>query len=152
MSGVTFEATLDLAEAQARLARLSARDLDVLSYEIGSLIEDQTKRRIADEKTAPDGTAWAPWSDSYQQSLKRRNRRTARSLLVGEGDLRDSIQNYTSGEEVRVGTNLVYGAIHQFGGEPVGMPIPPRPYLGLSKENAEEIEDLVVDRLEDLLQ
>jgi phage virion morphogenesis protein len=152
MSGVVFEAELDLTPAQDRLARLSASDLDALTYEIGALIEDQTRRRIADEKVAPDGTPWAPWSERYEQSLKRRNRRNPRSLLVGEGNLRDSIQNYTTGEAARVGTNLVYGAIHQFGGEAVGMPIPARPYLGLSNENAGEIEDLVVGRLEDILQ
>lgn len=152
MAGVSFEADLDLSEAQAALANLSTRDLDALTYEIGSLIEDQTKRRIMDEKTAPDGTPWAPWSDAYAESLKRPNRTNPRSLLVGEGDLLGSIQNYTTGETVQVGTNLVYGAIHQFGGEPVGINIPARPYLGLSDDDAQEIEELVAGRLEDLLQ
>lgn len=152
MAGVDFEAEVDLTEAQAALSKLSSRDLDTLSYEIGSLIEDQTKRRLMDEKTAPDGTPWAPWSEAYAESLKRSNRANPRSLLVGEGNLKDSIQNYTTGETVKVGTNLVYGAIHQFGGEPVDMNIPARPYLGLSSENAAEIEDLVAGRLEDLLQ
>ena len=50
MTGVLFDAEIDLSEAQAKLARLSTRDLDALTYAIGSLIEDQTKRRIADEK------------------------------------------------------------------------------------------------------
>ena len=152
MAGVSFDAQLDLSEAQAKLARLSTSDLDTVTYEIGALIEDQTKRRIADEKTAPDGTPWAPWSDAYAQSLKRRNRITPRSLLVGENNLLTSIQNYTTGETARVGTNLVYGAIHQFGGEAVGKNIPARPYLGISDDNATEITDLVTDRLEDLLQ
>lgn len=151
MAGVLFDAEIDLSEAQAKLARLSTRDLDALSYAIGSLIEDQTKRRIADEKTAPDGTPWAPWSEAYAASLKKPNRVNPRSLLVGEGDLLGSIQNYTTGEVARVGTNLVYGAIHQFGGEAVGIPIPARPYLGLSAENVREIEDLVTDQLEELL-
>jgi len=95
---------------------------------------------------------WAPWSDAYAQSLKRRNRITPRSLLVGENNLLTSIQNYTTGEAARVGTNLIYGAIHQFGGEAVGKNIPARPYLGISDDNAAEITDLVTDRLEDLLQ
>lgn len=152
MAGVSFDAQLDLSEAQAKLARLSTSDLDAVTYEIGALIEDQTKRRIADEKTAPDGMPWAPWSDAYARSLKRRNRITPRSLLVGENNLLTSIQNYTTGEAARVGTNLIYGAIHQFGGEAVGKNIPARPYLGISDDNAAEITDLVTDRLEDLLQ
>jgi phage virion morphogenesis protein len=137
MTGVSFEAELDLSDAQAKLARLSTSDLDALTYAIGSLIEDQTKRRINSEKTAP--------------GLKDMGK-TARSLLVAENHLLTSIQNYTTGETARVGTNLIYGAIHQFGGEAVDMPIPARPYLGLSDENAREITDLVADTLEDLLQ
>lgn len=152
MSGVEVELDLDLADAQAALARLTAGQLDQLAYEIGSLVEDQTKLRINDEKRAPDGTPWAPWSERYAASLKRRNRRNPRSLLVGHGDLRDSVQNYTSGETVKVGSNLIYAAIHQFGGESVGKNIPARPYLGLSPDNATAIEAFVADRLEDLLQ
>lgn len=151
MTGVSFEAELDLSDAQAKLARLSTSDLDALTYAIGSLIEDQTKRRINSEKTAPDGTPWAPWSEAYAEGLKDMGK-TARSLLVAENHLLTSIQNYTTGETARVGTNLIYGAIHQFGGEAVGIPIPARPYLGLSDENAREITDLVADTLEDLLQ
>lgn len=151
MSGVEFTVDLDLSEAQAALARLTANQIDQLAYEIGSLVEDQTKVRIMDEKRAPDGTPWAPWSEAYAASLKRRNRRNPRSLLVGVGDLRDSVQNYTTGETVKVGSNLVYAAIHQFGGEAVGKNIPARPYLGLSNDNATAIEEFVADRLEDLL-
>jgi phage virion morphogenesis protein len=74
------------------------------------------------------------------------------ALLVGRGDLRDSIQNYTSGDTIRVGTNLVYGAIHQFGSNGAEGGIPARPWLGLSREDEREITDLVIGRLEDLLQ
>lgn len=151
MTGVNFEAELDLSDAQAKLARLRAHEIDALAHTIGSLIEDQTKRRINSEKTAPDGTPWAPWSEAYAEGLKDMGK-TARSLLVAEGQLLESIKNYTTGETARVATNLIYGAIHQFGGEAVGMPIPERPYLGLSDENAREITDLVTDTLEDLLQ
>lgn len=154
MSGVIFETELEASEATAALARLSESSLLTLSYEIGSLIEDQTKRRISDEKTSPEGEPWAPWSSAYAESLTRRNRINPRSLLVGAPNLLPSIQNYTEGTLIKVGTNMVYGAIHQFGGDPARghARIPARPYLGLSPENATEIEDLVIDRLEDLLQ
>lgn len=153
MTGVVHEFTLDSAAAQAALARLSPGLLAQLADEVGALVEDQTKRRIADEKTAPDGTPWAPWSPKYASRLKRPNKLTARSLLVGSGDLRDSIQNLVTGTDVAVGSNLNYAAIHQFGGDASrGHPaIPARPYLGLSIENATEIEDLVLDRVEELL-
>lgn len=153
MTGIVHEFTLDSAAAQAALARLSPGLLAQLSDEVGALVEDQTKRRIADEKTAPDGTPWAPWSPKYASRLQRRNKVTARSLLVGEDNLRDSIQNLVTGTDIVVGSNLIYAAIHQFGGDTSrGHPaIPARPYLGLSIENATEVEDLVLHRVEELL-
>lgn len=150
MAGVVHEVSLDSAAAQAALARLSPELLAQVADEIGAMVEDQTKRRIEDEKTAPDGTPWAPWSAGYAERLAKK---TARSLLVGEGNLRDSIQNLVTGTDIAVGTNLPYGAIHQFGGD-VSQghpPIPARPYLGLSVENATEIEDLVLIRVEEVL-
>lgn len=44
---------------------------------------------------------------------------------------------------MEVGLNLVYGAIHQFGGEEAGrLGLPARPYLGLS---AEDDLDAIID-------
>jgi phage virion morphogenesis protein len=151
MAGAMVTITLDparMADARAALDRLFSAGLQQVSYEIGSLVEDQTKRRIADDKTAPDGTPWADWSEDYAATRKA----GVHALLVGRGDLRDSIQNYTSGDTIRVGTNLVYGAIHQFGSNGAEGGIPARPWLGLSREDEREITDLVIGRLEDLLQ
>ena len=67
---------------------------------------------------------------------------------MGEGDLLDSIQFITRGAEVEVGTNLIYGAIHQFGGAEVGMKIPARPYLGLSPDNEANLLGVVEDFIE----
>ena len=63
----------------------------------------------------------------------------------------DSIQFIAGANEVEVGTNLIYGAIHQFGGAEVGIDIPARPYLGISAENAADIEAVVVDFIEGVL-
>ena len=119
---------------------------------IGGFIEKQTKERIAHLKTAPDGTPWAPWSAAYA-----RTRKASQSLLVGEGNpgLLESIMWELDGDELRVGSDLPYAAIHQFGGEP-GMAagpaaIPARPYLGLSDENLTEIEDVLEAWIEGLL-
>ena len=147
MTGVTFEA--DIAVAAEALGRLTDDQLGLLAYEIGALIEDQTKLRIADEKTAPDGTPWAPWSARHAATRNTGNA-IRHSLLVGEGDLRDSIQNFTTGTAAVVGTPLIYGATHQFGS--ANGTIPARPYLGLSNDNRLAIEELVIGRIEDLLQ
>lgn len=150
MVGVIFETQLDSAAAASGLARLSPALLAQMSDEVGALVEDQTKRRIADDKTAPDGTPWAPWSARHAARITKRNQITARSLLVGEGDLLGSIQNLVTGTEIRVGTNLEYGAVHQFGSADGGG-IPARPYLGLSAADSAEIEKLILVRVDGVL-
>jgi phage gpG-like protein len=71
---------------------------------------------------------------------------------MGEGDLLDSIQYLVAGGTVEWGSNLVYAAIHQFGGEEVDMPgLPARPYLGLSPENETELLAVVNDFLDEAL-
>lgn len=143
MAGVVVET--DVSVAARALGRLNETQLAQIMYEVGALIEDQTKLRIADDKTSPEGSPWEPWSQGYAAS-----RSTRHSLLVGAGDLRDSIQNYSAGHEAIVGSPLIYAAPHQFGSPTQG--IPARPFLGLSADNRTAIEDLVVGRIEDLLQ
>lgn len=151
MTGAVVTVTLDTVAASGVLARLTSAEIEGLAYSIGQLIENQTKERIDTEKRAPSGAPWAPWSKAY---ARRRGKANRQSLLVGRGNpgLLESIQNYTTGTEVRVGTPLIYGAIHQFGGAGVGRPgLPARPYLGLSSANERDIEDLVIGEMEALL-
>lgn len=145
MTGVAVE--LDIKVASAALQQLTDDQLGQIVFEIGALVEDQTRLRISDEKVGPDGDAWATWSARYARTRKQHH-----SLLVDKGNpgLMDSIQNYTSGMEAVVGTNLIYGAIHQFGS--ADGTLPARPYLGLSAENRTDLEDFVAGRIEELLQ
>lgn len=166
MNGVAVDIQLDLGQAGEALSRLAAADLDAIADVIGQLVESQTQTRLSDERTSPEGVPWQAWSKGYAEG-----RHGGHSLLVGEGNLRSSVQNYTTGDVVRVGSNLVYAAIHQFGGriEPVNgdllvfkiggktvaassVEIPARPWLGLSAGNRVEIEELVIGELEALLQ
>lgn len=149
MAGVATEITLDLGPAAAAIARLTDQDLHGLVYGISQLVAERTKERIATGKHAPDGTPWPAWSADYAAT-----RHQGQSLLVGLGNpgLLESIQNYATGLEAVVGTPLVYGVIHQFGGAGAGKPgLPARPYLGLSKDDREAIEALVVDSLGEML-
>lgn len=148
MAGVTVTADLDLSDVEARLAVFDGAALADVMFAVGQVMETQTRTRIMDEKRGPDGDVWPAWSAAYAET-----RGPHHSLLVGAGNpgLLSSVQNYTAGLEARVGTPLIYGAIHQFGGEDVGKPnLPARPWLGLSGENRIEIEALVVDCVEDL--
>ncbi len=148
MSGLTLDLAIDgIPGVLGQLSGLTDLERSDLAFNIGALLESSTKRRIADEKSAPDGTPWVPWSEAYDDTREEHH-----SLLVGEGNLLDSVQNYSAGAEARVGTNLVYGAIHHFGGEEVGSNIPARPYLGLSANDRAEIMALVTGEIEERVQ
>ena len=145
MAGTALEITVDSAELAALSRRLNLLSLTVsdrkgLLKAVGSELETQTRRRLSDEKEAPAGTPWPEWSDDYAAT-----RHGGHSLLQSEGDLLDSITYEVSDDRVEVGTNLIYGAIHQFGGDEVGIPIPPRPYLGLSRDNRADLEAILED-------
>ncbi|TAN61082.1 MAG: phage virion morphogenesis protein [Magnetospirillum sp.] len=139
MTGIVTTVTLTgLPALERRLELLARMDIAPLRDEIGALVESQTRRRIDEEKQGPDHKAWPAWGPNWAGSRHR-----GHSLLENEGDLLDSIHFVVSGHDILVGTNLVYGAIHQFGGAEVGIPIPARPYLGLSDDNTVELIDQV---------
>lgn len=146
MAGVSLELESEgLDRALRGLRALSGFKISTalsLSEDIGALVEGSVKRRVANEKAAPDGTAWAPWSDAYGAT-----RKAGQSKLQSDGDLQDSIQFVASASQLQVGSNLIYAAIHQVGGEEVGIDIPARPYLGLNARDEADIEALVHERL-----
>lgn len=115
---------------------------------IGGLIENQTKARF-DERTTPEGEAWAPWSDSYAATRKK-----GQTLLVASGAYRDSYAWDLTGDALRVGSNMVQAAILNFGGTddmaPGPAAIPARQHLGLSDADGVEIEDAMGDWIEGL--
>lgn len=98
----------DIRLAMEKLADSSLRD--ELLDSIGAVVESQTRRRITDEKQSPGGTSWAAWSDSYAKT-----RHGNQSLLQGNGDLLDSVTFITERDQVRVGTPLGHGGVHQNG-------------------------------------
>lgn len=142
-----------------RLRRLSQLDLSALLEGIGSEVENQTRRRFQEEKTDADGIAWPEWSERYAASKHgddgharhpgARRESGGHSLLVLRGDLQDSLQSEVSGDEVTVGSNMVYALTHQEGDPDRN--IPARPFLGLSAQNVGELEDYVVNFMEELV-
>ncbi len=72
---------------------------------------------------------------------------------MADGSLSDSIEHVMgiTGDDVEVGSNLVYAAAHQFGLDMTvvsnkrRITIPARAYLGISLENEEDLVALVDD-------
>lgn len=134
----------DLDRLQSMLNRLGNPDRQTLMEKLAFEGENQTKRRIAEEKTGPDGQRWPQWSDDYAA-----RRKSGHSLLQGEGGLLDSITADADEGSAEWGSNLEYAAIHQFGGTegmaPGPAAIPPRPYVGLSDDNLASLQKIIND-------
>ena len=110
MAGAGVRITVDVEDASLRsaLRRLTARvgDLKPVMDEIGSSLVTSTIDRFVAE-TGPDGKPWEP---------SHRARREGGQTLTDRGRLRASIVHRADAQGVDVGTNVVYAAIHQFGG------------------------------------
>lgn len=139
----------DIQRIEIKLNRLIQSDAQTELLEtVGAIGESQTRRRISSEKRTPDGEAWTDWSDDYAQT-----RHSGHSLLENEGELLDSIQYQVNGDEVAVGSNLIYAAIQHYGGAEVGKPgLMARPYLGVSADNQDELEAVMADWMNDVMQ
>ncbi len=157
MSGVSIDVQIidhDVGQGFTRLIGLMDNTTPVMSA-IGTGLVSSTHRRFVSQ-VGPDGAAWAKLLPAY--AAIKRNRR----ILTESGRLRDSINSQASNDQVRVGTNVIYGAIQQLGGtiEPKSashlvfrlasgvalaksVTLPARPYLGISDDDEEMIADTV---------
>ena len=131
---------VDDARVRASLRRLVgtlARPREAFDR-IGSYLVTATLERF-DRETGPDGK---PWQKSARALA------TGGLTLTDTGGLRDSITHNVAGDGrgVEVGSNLVYAAIHQFGGQAGrgrSVTLPARPYLGIDTRDADAIFRIV---------
>lgn len=147
-----------LPEALLKIEGLADAPRLELMEGIGRLVQEQTRRRIEDEKTSPAGV---PWKANRQGT----------STLYQTGALSRSVDYIASEESVQVGSGIVYARIHQEGGtiKPKNarvlvfraggrmvfartVTIPARPWLGLSVNNQREIVESAEDWLGRLVQ
>jgi len=164
--------SFDLKEVDAVRKMLANASLDTadrgrLLQSIGVEMEAQTQERF-DTQKSPDGDSWKDLAQKTKDYYAGKGW-SARSILVGEGDLRDSITSEVQGGawSVLVGATKEYAAVHQFGAEIVPksakalyvpgygrlkkVNIPARPYLGVSTEDAKVIEFAVASFLEGVI-
>ena len=144
---------LDIERLNKRL--LTAQHLkSKLLGSLAFLVERQTRKRIADDKKAPDGNAWKKGKNSH-------------SFLYKTGKFHASIYSDVQSNQVVVGSSLKYiPEVMQFGATILPkrkqvlsfvsggkrifakkVSIPARPWLGLSHDNEEEITQLAVHLL-----
>ncbi|CAN0654336.1 phage virion morphogenesis protein [Nitratireductor aquimarinus] len=159
MSNAVLDVTAHgLDEAILAIEGIADAPRQELMEGIARLVQEQTRTRIEEEKTAPDGAAWKP-------------NRAGTSTLYQSGDLSASIDYRATETSALVGSGLIYARIHQDGGVikaknakalafQIGnrlvmtnsVTIPRRQYLGLSADNQRDIIEAAEDWVGRLLQ
>lgn len=141
--GVKLSVKVDGAEDVGRaLQRLQMRaeDLRPVLREIGAALVTSTRHRFETQR-APDGDTWPPSAAALAEG-RATLRRTAR--------LFKSITFAVHPAAVEVGTNVIYAAPHQFGGD-VGrghaVELVPRPFLGFDRDDRIETLEIINDYL-----
>ena len=157
MTGVRIRVELDDDEVRAALNRLIAAgsDMTPLMRDIGEHLLSTTRERFRSQ-SAPDGTPWAPLSES----TKSKKTRNVGKILTERGILSGNLAYRAARDEVLVGSPTIYAGTHQFGAArgafraeppiPWGT-IPARPFLGISADDDSEIRALINDYLAEQL-
>lgn len=143
MAGSFIEITLHDAEISERLQKLQAKlgDLTPVFRDLGESLKISHRERFT-RAVAPDGTAWPELSPKY----RARKKKNKDKLLVLDGWLRE-LHYQAAPDALRIGTDRLYGATHQFG-DP-DRHIPARPFLGIDDTERQAILDTLADWLTD---
>lgn len=162
MAGSTLTIEVNDEAVLAALTRLRGRldDLAPVFADIGEYLIRSTQDRF-DAEEDPEGR---PWESVLVGTLAHKSHD---KVLTESSRLRDSIIYQAGRNELKVGTNVIYGAIHQlggtikpkntdgrlvfsFGGRTVRakeVTIPARPYLGLSEDDQVEVLEILSEWL-----
>lgn len=161
MSGARVELEFDNSQvlAAVRGALDELADPRPLLLDIGEALVNSTRDRFSAQR-GPDGQTWKTLSPRYLQTKSP----NPGKILQRRGDLVRQIFPQVEGATLLVGTDRVYGAVHQFGalkgafgktrrGAPIPWgDIPARPFLGISDDDAAEIIAIARDHLQARLQ
>lgn len=143
MPALTFDDPRVIAYLE-RLAAAGFLDKAVFSA-IGEELLLSTDARF-DSQTDPGGRPWEPLNSKYAE-WKRAFHGHDRILKL-RGYLRDTLHYQATDVSVAIGSNRIYSAIHQFGGQ-TGREhkttIPARPYLGVSDDDVAAILEIIED-------
>lgn len=111
MTGARITVGFNDQDTVTRLRRLGALMVNTtpMMRAVGVVLVRNTEDRF-DSSKAPDGTPWVALNPAYA-AIKRGPR-----ILVASGMLRRSITFAAGQNNVVIGSNRIYAAVHQFGG------------------------------------
>jgi phage virion morphogenesis protein len=155
--------SFDSAKVRSALERLteSMADPSPVLKAIGEKLVESTKQRF-DASVAPDGTPWRANSPVTLEIMQKRGKNTVgKKPLVDTRELKSTINFQVDSDTLYVGTDRfmkdwpVGAAVFQFGTTRAGggnkTTIPPRPFLGISSEDENMIDETVMDHLSSLI-
>ena len=144
-----IEIKIDNKEVLTRLQELASRgeNLRPLMKNIAGIMATATEDNFKDEGR-PD-----KWIDLSETTKKQRQKigKYPGQILQVSGQLASSVSTAYDDNSAVIGSNLVYAAIHQLGGQAgknKKTTIPARPYLKLTDDNIEEIFEEINNFLE----
>lgn len=170
MGLITITHNLPAVEGDLKKLAQKIKNLRPAFKSIGEHLLLSTENRF-DTSTDPDGNKWAPLKvRTYHQAYTagndgRKNKRKThtkrgkmtaafqrylerKKILIGSGQLKDSISPRATNTGLIVGTPKKYAAVHQLGGSAgrkgKQFEMPARPFLGISKQDEADILDEIV--------
>lgn len=164
MAGTVMNVTIDDDALQKRIRRLQqmAGGVRPALTDIGEYMVRETDDRFTQERD-PEGNPWEPlklrtiygshrgrkYTKKGQLTKRFAKYAARRKILTDTHRLRDSIVYQIVGDAVVIGTNVVYGRVHQEGADfsilstRARVQIPARPYLGVNDENHREFNEIL---------
>lgn len=154
MSSIRAELSGDTDALLKRLNRLSRLEIRGVLNSIAEGLRTSTVERFTEEKS-PEGKSWKTSIRAKEEGGK---------TLTKTAQLKNSIRSEVNDRGLAVGTNDIRAATHQFGdertiraknkkhltfkvggqwrrAESVKVSIPPRPFLGISAADEQDIKD-----------
>lgn len=155
MAGATISLTVQDDRVRRALTGLASqsRDLQEPFEEIGASLLTSTQQRFEDEED-PEGDSWPELAPRTQRRIVNgRPRGGAHILRVStSAGLYGSLTYLATATDLRLGSNKEYAAIHQLGGTedmpPGPAAVPARPFLGISRDDEQEIGHILIDHLQ----
>jgi len=158
MTGIRLGIEVHDEPVRNAFATLGARldDLTPAFDEIGKTMVDHTILRF-ERQVDPEGQPWTPHAPAtlMRRALRGGRGGGAAQILIDSARLRNSISHVAGRDRVAVGTNVIYGAVQQLGGQAGrggATTIPPRPFVGMDESDREDIPGILARYIGESLQ
>lgn len=132
---IEFAQDAGTAKLRKAFEQLGSKKLgrDVMRVAAGAM-QEASDFAFSNERDPNTGEKWVPWSDDYKD-WREEHGFTPGKIMTLSGQLASSLTTEYGDNWAVIGTNKIYGAIHQWGGLPGMAPgpaaIPARQYMGL---------------------